>query len=125
MRPPIARTPRPPPALSSDQNLAESPPGREVEQPPEASGERETAPEPQEVSTSALSALPKEAKGSARRRFQSYELLWEHSKDALSTTYAVQNGAVDQILTLRLFNARVSDSLQIKEIQRAAQKLRN
>ncbi len=63
------------------------------------------------------------AEGSnAPRRFKSYDLLWEHSKDALSTTYAAKNGAVDQILSLRLFNARVSDSLQIKEIQKAAQK---
>lgn len=51
-----------------------------------------------------------------------FEILWEHSKDALSTTYAAKNGAVDKILALRIFNARVCDSLQIKELQRAAQK---
>lgn len=51
-----------------------------------------------------------------------FEILWEHSKDALSTTYAAKNGAVDKILALRVFNARVCDSLQIKELQRAAQK---
>lgn len=56
------------------------------------------------------------------RRFKSYDILWEHSKDALSTTYAVKNDAVDRLLTLRLFNARVCDSLQIREIQKAAQK---
>ncbi len=112
----------PQPALSSDPNLAESPPGEEFETPPETLAENEATLEPQETSTSVLSSAKKVASAAPRDRFQSYELLWEHSKDAFSTTYAVKNGAVEQILMLRLFNARVSDSLQIKEIQRAAQK---
>ena len=110
------------PALSSDQNISKSPPGKVFETSTDVFAAGEPSAEPQEIKTAALSAAKKEASGSACRRFQSYELLWEHSKDALSTTYAVKNGAVNQILTLRLFNTRVCGSIQIKEIQRAAQK---
>ncbi len=90
----------PQPTLSTDLDLTESPPDEKLRLPVDK----------------------KAASAGSPRRFKSYDLLWEHSKDALSTTYAAKNGAVDQILTLRLFNARVTDSLQIKEIQRAAQK---
>ena len=112
----------PQPALSPDPNLAESPPGEESRTPPETDVVSEKELEPQELRAAAPPAQPKGARAGAQRFFKSYELLWEHSKDALSTTFAAKNGAVDQILLLRLFNARVSDSLQIKEIQRAAQK---
>lgn len=113
----------PQPSLIPPQNSSESPPG-------EASGTISDAKEPPCVHDTSPTDRERTVENdeqitdsppSQNRRFKSYELLFEHSKDALSTTYAVKNGAVDKLLALRLFNARVSDSLQIREIQKAAQ----
>jgi hypothetical protein len=94
---PLGRTPDDPPDSSaSDSSTSDSSP----------SDSSRADPNPSSIPTSAIP----------------FEILWEHSKDALSTTYAAKNGAVDKILALRVFNARVCDSLQIKELQRAAEK---
>lgn len=94
---PLGRTPDDPPDSSaSDSRPTDS-------SPPDSS---RADPNPSSIPTSSIP----------------FEILWEHSKDALSTTYAAKNGAVDKILALRVFNARVCDSLQIKELQRAAEK---
>ena len=112
----------PQPSLVSQSNLEESPPGDNTGSPPGesiGSSARDGAEAPPGYCPE---NSDEDSCVDAPRKFKSYDLLWEHSKDALSTTYAVRNGAVDKILTLRLFNARVSDSLQIREIQKAAQK---
>ena len=130
--------------LVSDNNLAISPPGEAFQDSEENPSVGHETSEPTENSSPAepydrsetsvstetseikKTSEPTETSGRSKafenepKRFKSYDLLWEHSKDALSTTFAVKNGAVDKILSLRLFNARVSDSLLIKEILRAA-----
>jgi serine/threonine protein kinase len=55
-------------------------------------------------------------------KFGSYELVWKICRDALSTTYAARKETIDRLLSIRIFNARVSDSVQIRNIQRAATK---
>ncbi len=106
------------PSSDPQYNLSESPPGDDSA---DAPGDDSGA-ELDEKEQTSKTQSPKKKDGQVTRRFKSYDLLWEHSKDALSTTYAVKNGAIEKILALRLFNARVSDSLQISEIQKAAQK---
>ncbi|MBI2811329.1 MAG: protein kinase, partial [Candidatus Melainabacteria bacterium] len=64
-------------------------------------------------STPSKPALPK---------FGSYELVWEICKDALSTTWAATREGIERPLALRIFNARVTDSAQVRSIQRAARK---
>jgi serine/threonine protein kinase len=56
------------------------------------------------------------------RKFKSYELVWKICRDALSTTYAVKKENIDRLLAIRIFNAKVSDSIQIRNIQKAASK---
>lgn len=56
------------------------------------------------------------------KKFGSYELIWEISKDAISTTWAVNNPAFEGMLALRIFNERITDSAQVRSIQKAAQK---
>lgn len=118
----------PQPSIIPQQNSAENLPAEasgtihDAEEPPCAN---ETSPPVQNHQTKEQHSCQSgeqitESPPNQNRQFKSYELLWEHSSDALSTTYAVKNGAVDKFLALRLFNARVSDSLQIREIQKAA-----
>ncbi|MFA7338476.1 MAG: serine/threonine-protein kinase [Candidatus Obscuribacterales bacterium] len=54
------------------------------------------------------------------QRFLQYDLLWEIHKDALSTTYVAKNDAIEGFVAVRIFNERVSDSAQIRAIQKAA-----
>ncbi len=123
------------PRSDSDDNLPKRPAGKESQDSDEIPPGGNESSEPQAVGEAvdeyggqgggprqSEPTLTQSSKPSPNQpeRLKTYDLLWEHSKDALSTTFAVKNGAVDKILSLRLFNARVSDSLQIKEILRAA-----
>jgi serine/threonine protein kinase len=54
------------------------------------------------------------------QRFLQYDLLWEIHKDALSSTYVAKNDAIEGFVAVRIFNERVSDSAQIRAIQKAA-----
>jgi hypothetical protein len=54
------------------------------------------------------------------QRFLQYDLLWKIHKDALSTTYVAKNDAIEGFVAVRIFNERVSDSAQIRAIQKAA-----
>ena len=54
------------------------------------------------------------------KKFLNYELFFEIQKDSISTTYAAKNKDLDGFLALRIFNERISDSGQIKDIQKAA-----
>lgn len=56
------------------------------------------------------------------RRFGSYELVWELCRDALSTTWAARRDGMDGIFALRIFNARLTDSAQVRSIKKAAQR---
>ncbi len=58
----------------------------------------------------------------ANQSFQSFELIWEVCKDALSTTWAAKRDGIERPLALRIFNARVTDSAQVRSIQKAANK---
>ncbi len=55
-------------------------------------------------------------------KFGSYELVWEICKDALSTTWAATRDGIERPLALRIFNARVTDSAQVRSIQKSARK---
>lgn len=76
------------------------------------------------------SAIAKPERSDARREksvaghkmFGSYELVWEISKDALSTTYAARTNNIDKLLAVRVFSTRVTDGAQIRSIQKAANK---
>lgn len=59
--------------------------------------------------------------GDETRRFGSYELVWELCRDALSTTWAARRDGMDGIFALRIFNARLTDSVQVRSIKKAAQ----
>ena len=59
------------------------------------------------------------------KKFLNYELLFEIQKDSISTTYAARNIDLEGFLALRIFNERISDSGQIKEIQKAAGQARD
>ena len=56
----------------------------------------------------------------AKRTFESYELHWEVSRDALSTTYAAQREGVEGLLAVRIFDAKATSSVQVRSIQQAA-----
>ncbi len=56
------------------------------------------------------------------QRFGSYELVWELCRDALSTTWAAKRDGMDGIFALRVFNARLTDSAQVRSIKKAAQR---
>ncbi|HNH75315.1 MAG TPA: hypothetical protein PLF23_16130, partial [Candidatus Obscuribacter sp.] len=71
-----------------------------------------------EVRDSQSPALP-------AKKFLNYELLFEIQKDSISTTYAARNIDLEGFLALRIFNERISDSGQIKEIQKAAGQARD
>ncbi len=54
------------------------------------------------------------------RIFGSHHLLWEISRDALSTTYACERDGVDTLLSVRIFNDRFKGEAQVRQIQRSA-----
>lgn len=62
------------------------------------------------------------AQNTGSKKFGSYELYFEIRKDALSTTWAAKRHGVDQTLALRIFNARLTDSTQVRNIHKAARK---
>jgi serine/threonine protein kinase len=63
-----------------------------------------------------------ERKSDLPRRFGSYELVWEITRDALSTTYAARTDNIEKLLAVRIFSTRVTDAAQIRSIQKAAHK---
>ncbi len=72
--------------------------------------------------SASLSALASKPSKPPLPKFGSYELVWEICKDALSTTWAATREGIERPLALRIFNARVTDSAQVRSIQRAARK---
>lgn len=56
------------------------------------------------------------------KQFASYELCFEIRKDALSTTWAATREGFDRPVALRIFNARLTDSTQVRNIHKAAGK---
>ncbi|MBS1995231.1 MAG: hypothetical protein JSS86_02930, partial [Cyanobacteria bacterium SZAS LIN-2] len=87
----------------------------EEDEPPSSGGD---AP----ASSAPPAAPPAEATTLKPEKFGAYELIWEISKDAISKTYAVKNPAFEGMLALRIFNERITDSAQVRSIQKAALK---
>ncbi len=58
----------------------------------------------------------------ATKHFASYDLCFEIRKDALSTTWAATRDGFDRPVALRIFNARLTDSTQVRNIHKAAGK---
>src|SRR6516162_5168140 len=52
--------------------------------------------------------------------FGKYQLVWQLSRDALSTTYAARREGIDDLLAVRIFNERVRTDAQVRQIQKAA-----
>lgn len=59
------------------------------------------------------------------KQFGAYELCFEIRKDALSTTWAATRDGFDRPVALRIFNARLTDSTQVRNIHKAAGKAAN
>lgn len=102
----------------------------ELDQSPQRDS-RSHEPNPQPDSRSHIDPVPQEPLAEAESlpqphagtpRFGNYELIWELSRDALSTTWAAKRDGIDGIFALRIFNARVTDSAQIRNIKRAAER---
>jgi serine/threonine protein kinase len=60
-----------------------------------------------------------QAQPSEASTFGPYQLVWELGKDALSTTYAARREGVD-ILSIRIFNERVTAEPEVKRVLKAA-----
>ncbi len=56
------------------------------------------------------------------KRFQSYELVWKVASDALSTTYAAKRDGIEDMLAVRIFDAKATSGVQLRSIQQAASK---
>jgi tetratricopeptide (TPR) repeat protein len=65
---------------------------------------------------------PPSAQDFSPQRFGSYDLVWEIRRDALSKTYAATRDGISNLLAVRVFNARLTDSAQVRSIQGAAAK---
>ena len=54
------------------------------------------------------------------KQFGRYELVWTVNRDALSVSYAARSGALSDLLCLRIFNEKINESSQVRNIQKAA-----
>jgi serine/threonine protein kinase len=52
--------------------------------------------------------------------FGKYELIWQLSSDAISTTYAARTEGITALLCLRIFNERMRGDAEVRQIQQAA-----
>ncbi len=59
---------------------------------------------------------------STPQAFGKYQLVWELTRDALSTTYAAQTEGINDFLSVRIFNERVRTDAQVRQIQKAAKR---
>lgn len=59
-------------------------------------------------------------KPTGRTEFGNYKLIWEHSRDALSTSYVAQRDGIDGTFLIRIYNARSVNAIQLRMIQQAA-----
>ncbi len=56
------------------------------------------------------------------KKFESYALLWEICRDALSVSYAAQREGMEGLLSVRIFDGRTTSATQLRTIQQAAKK---
>ncbi len=119
-----------PPEIRTVAVIAEQNQSTEIDcKPPCESAPTEVKPAPANaslpvVATTSLALVQDSPKRPEKetKTFGAYELFFEIGKDSLSTTWVAKNPALEGFLSLRIFNERITDSTQVRGIQKAALK---